>query len=331
MMNHSSTSENSPSENAAQSQTLLNQSIIDYMHLKKQEQKRRHRWRWIKRFLFLAFLIYVFYQIKLYNEEEKTAQEGPHIGLIDLSGGIFDSEGNSADFFAKGMASAYKNPGLKALILRINSPGGSPVQADYMFNTLQYYRKKHPDIKTYAVCVDICASAAYYVAAAADEIYANPSSVVGSIGVLYNGFGFVDAMQKVGVTRRLHTAGAHKGLLDPFSPETPQDLAYLQTILNGVHQTFISKVKEGRGPRLKIDDTTFSGLFWTGEQAKERGLIDGFGSSGQIAREVIQLENIVNYTFKQNILTHFSKTMGTAMASQFALLLGLTPQAPLKA
>ena len=175
----------------------------------------------------------------------------------------------------KGIDNAYKNKGLKALILRINSPGGSPVQAEYMYNTVKYYKSKYPEVKTYAVCVDLCASAAYYVAVAADEIYASPASMVGSIGVLYNGFGFVDVMNKIGVTRRLQTSGVNKGFLDPFSPVSEFQKQKLQSMLDLIHQQFINRVKEGRGSRLHIDEDTFSGLFWTGEQALSFGLIDG--------------------------------------------------------
>ncbi|WP_058449416.1 S49 family peptidase [Legionella jamestowniensis] len=308
-----------PPTSNSDSQVLLNQIVIEYMR----DQRRQRYWRWIKRILFVMFVLFIFYQVYSYGDEDKTVRLKPHVGLIDLNGTIFDTEGAGAENFAKAMDSAYKSTGLKALIIRINSPGGSPVQADYMYNTLQYYRSKYPDIKTYAVCVDMCASAAYYVAAGAEEIYANPSSIVGSIGVLYNGFGFVDAMQKLGISRRLQTAGKNKGFMDPFSPQTPQQVQLLQTMLDNIHQQFIAKVKAGRGERLLIDDETFSGLFWTGEQAKARGLIDGFASSGQIVREKMQLEKVIDYTYKQTVLERFSKNLGTALAERLPLALGL--------
>ncbi|KTC84181.1 S49 family peptidase [Legionella brunensis] len=310
-----------PANETPDSQVLLNQIVIEYMR----EQKRQRRWRWVKRALFFVLFVFIIYQIYTYSEEDKSLRIKPHVGLIDVIGTIFDTDAANAENFAKGLDSAYKSKGLKALIIRINSPGGSPVQADYMFNTLQYYRQKYPGVKTYAVCVDMCASAAYYVAAGADEIYANPSSIVGSIGVLYNGFGFVDALQKLGISRRLQTAGKNKGFLDPFSPETPQQAQLLQTMLDNIHQQFIAKVKEGRGSRLKIDDDTFSGLFWTGEQAKERGLIDDFASSGQIVRDKMQLEKVIDYTFKESVLERFSKNLGTALADQLPTALGLKP------
>lgn len=297
------------------SQTLLNQIVLDYLR----EKKRKKIWRAIKFFLIIAVLGLLFFKFKVQNVTEDTKA---HIGLIDVNGTISDSEVN-AENFAKSLDKAYKNKGLKALILRINSPGGSPVQADYMFNALQYYKKTYPEIKTYAVCVDVCASAAYYIAAGADYIYANESSMVGSIGVIYNGFGFVDLLNKVGVTRRLITAGKEKGFLDPFSPLNPEQTALIQGMLNEIHGQFIKKVKKGRGDRLKIDNLTFSGLFWTGLAAKERGLIDGFASSGQLAREIIKLESIIDYTYKQTVYEQMSKTLGASIANQLPHALGL--------
>ncbi|MGQ3892272.1 S49 family peptidase [Legionella sp. CNM-4043-24] len=259
------------------------------------------------------------------SDRDLDAKKAKHIGLIDVSGAIFDSQAAGANNFVKSLDNAYKSSGLQALIIRINSPGGSPVQADYMYNALQYYRKTYPAIKVHAVCVDICASAAYYVAAAADDIYANESSLVGSIGVLYNGFGFVDSLQKLGITRRLQTAGVNKGFLDPFSPVEPAQEQLLQVMLDDIHQQFIAKVKLGRGDRLKVDDQTFSGLFWTGTQAKERGLIDGFASTGQLARDVIRLEKMTDYTYKESMFERVSKSIGTAIADQLPLALGIRP------
>ncbi|MBA2655477.1 MAG: S49 family peptidase [Tatlockia sp.] len=308
---------NSVSNDDNDSQLLINQIVSDYMR----EQKNKRRWRWFKRALILIALVVLFYL--LFIDQNKSSSTKPHVGLIDINGAIFDTQATSAESFAKGMAEAYRNSGLKALVLRINSPGGSPVQADYMYQTVRYYRGKYPEIKIYAVCVDLCASAAYYVAAAADEIYANPSSMIGSIGVLYNGFGFVDALQKLGITRRLQTAGAYKGLLDPFSPENPEQTKILQAMLNEIHQVFIARVKEGRGNRLKIDNLTFSGLFWTGEQAKVRGLIDGFASSGQVARELVKVDKLIDYTHKQSVLDRVTKNLGTAIVDQLPLAMGL--------
>ncbi|MBA3536715.1 MAG: S49 family peptidase [Tatlockia sp.] len=308
---------NSVSNENTESQTVINQLVIDYMR----QQKNNRRWRWFFRILILIVLLITIYQ--LFSDEDTSSHSKPHVGFVDINGAISDSQAASSENFAKGLDNAYKSTGLKALILRINSPGGSPVQADYMYNTVNYYRKKFPDIKVYAVCVDVCASAAYYVAASAEEIYANPSSMIGSIGVIYNGFGFVDSLQKLGVTRRLQTAGLNKGFLDPFSPVKPEQTQLLQSMLDQIHEIFIERVKEGRGKRLRVDDQTFSGLFWVGQQAKDRGLIDGFASSGQIARDFVKIEQTVDYTYKQSVFDRVSKNIGTAIANQLPVAMGL--------
>ena len=301
------------------SQVLLNQLVIEYMR----DKKRKRLWQWVRRSVMFLFILVVIYLMALLGSDHLDFSKDPHVGLIDIKGGIFDTQAASADNVMKGLHKAYENKALKAVILRIDSPGGSPVQADYMYNAVSYYRKKYPDIKVYAVCVDACASAAYYVAAAADEIYADPASLVGSIGVIYNGFGFVDAMQKLGVTRRLQTAGRNKGFLDQFSPANVNQEKTLQVILDLVHQQFIDKVKAGRGKRLQIDNDTFSGLFWTGTQAKARGLIDGFASSGQVARDIIKIDHVVDYTYQQSVMERVAKNIGTAMADQLPMALGM--------
>jgi protease IV len=303
------------------SQEVLNQLILDHLV----ERKRKKIWRWVLRAFFLVMMVWVFYGAISTHRADIATRVGSHIGLIDVKGEITDKHAASAENFQESLANAYANKGLKALILRIDSPGGSPVQADYMYDELRYYKAKYPDIKTYAVCVDMCASAAYYVAAAADEIYAAPSSMVGSIGVIYNGFGFVDTLNKLGATRRMQTAGANKGFLDQFTPEKPEDVAYLQRMLDLVHQQFIEKVKAGRGTRLKIDNETFSGLFWTGVQAKERGLIDDFGSTESLGRDVIKIENFVDYTTKENVMALLAKNLGAEVLSGLPSALGLKP------
>lgn len=312
---------NNSAIDSSNSQALLNQIVIEYMR----EQRRKRFWRWIKRIVISLLMLTGIYLFILMRAESVSARAKPHVGLVDIKGTIFDSQSASSDNFMKGLQKAYENKAMKAVILRIDSPGGSPVQGDYMYNTVRYFRKKYPDIKVYAVCVDICASAAYYVASAADEIYANPSSLVGSIGVIYNGFGFVDTLQKLGVTRRLQTAGSNKGFMDQFSPVNPAQQKTLQTMLDIIHQQFISKVKEGRGKRLHIDNETFSGLFWTGIQAKERGLIDGLASSGQLAREIIKIDEAIDYTYKPSVMERMAKNIGTAMADQLPIALGVKP------
>jgi protease-4 len=308
------------SNSSPDSQTLLNQIIIDYM----KEAKRKRRWKWVMRVIYLLILAFIIYRVMLSTSDDADVHTKAHVGLVDIVGEMSDSKTN-ADDFAKGIDAAYKNSGLKALIVRINSPGGSPVQAEYMYNMVKYYKKKYPDIKIYSVCVDACASAAYYVAVASDNIYASPASMVGSIGVLYNGFGFVDLMNKMGVTRRLQTSGANKSFLDPFTPETEFAKQKLQIMLDQVHQQFINRVKTGRGSRLHIDNETFSGLFWTGEQALTMGLIDGFASSGQLARDIIHITEIIDYTHKQSIFDRVSKNLGTSLADELPLSFGAKP------
>ncbi len=303
------------------SQALLNTIVLEYL----QENKWKRRWRWLFRIIILLLIGWIAYQIITMDSKETGSNTKSHVGLIDINGEISDGKEANGDDFAKGMDSAYKNKGLKALILRINSPGGSPVQAEYMYNTVKYYNGKYPDIKIYAVCVDLCASAAYYVASAADDIYASPASMVGSIGVLYSGFGFVDLIEKIGVTRRLQTAGANKGFLDPFLPVSDEQKQKLQVMLDLIHQQFIQRVKEGRGKRLHIDEDLFSGMFWTGEQAITKGLIDGFASSGQLARDVIKINSIIDYTNKQNLFDRVTKNLGTAMAEELPTSLGIKP------
>lgn len=302
-------------------QTLLAQLSMEFIR----EKKRARRWRIVKLAIFLALIGFIFYLFSESSGEQKPAKSLPHVGLIDIKGNMFEDEDASSDNIVKSLDKAYSSKGLKALILRIDSPGGSPVQADYIYTALRYYREKYPDVKTYAVCVDMCASAAYYVAAAADEIYANPSSLVGSIGVLYNGFGFVDSMHKLGITRRLQTAGRNKGFMDQFSPVDASQEKLLQTMLDLIHQEFIDRVKTGRGKRLIIDNDTFSGLFWTGRQAKQRGLIDGFSSSGQLARNVIKIDRVVDYSNKESPFDKMAKRFGVMFAHELPLALGIRP------
>jgi protease-4 len=307
--------------NDIESQDALNQIVVDYL----KDKKSRRRWRWVKRIIFLCLIAVAAYYLIAQNSEEIGLNTKDHVGLVDINGEIADGKTATADNIAQGIETAYKNKGLKAMIYRINSPGGSPVHAEYIYNLINYYKSKYPKIKTYAVCVDMCASAAYYMAVAADDIYASPASMVGSIGVIYNGFGFVDLLQKVGVSRRLQTSGTNKGFMDSFSPVSEPQKQKLQTMLDLIHQQFINRVKEGRGKRLLIDEDTFSGLFWTGQQALAIGLIDGYASSGQLARDIIKIDNVIDYTYKQNLFDRVSKNLGTAIADELPLSLGMRP------
>ncbi|HKK15661.1 MAG TPA: S49 family peptidase, partial [Gammaproteobacteria bacterium] len=208
---------------------------------------------------------------------------------------------------------AFEDHNTAGIILRINSPGGSPVQAGYVYDEIKRLRSLHPDIPLYAVITDICASGGYYIAAAADEIYANKASVVGSIGVVMSGFGFVDAIDKLGIERRLLHAGKDKGFLDPFSPLKESDVEHVNEILNQVYQQFIDVVKTGRGDRLKDDGRLYSGLVWTGQESVELGLVDALGSAGYVAREVIGAEEIIDYTLHDTYFQQFAKQLGSAM------------------
>ena len=229
------------------------------------EQRRKRRWGIFFKFLFfIAILCFLIVLWPTTANLPTASKAKAHIGLIDIRGIIDASTSADADNVIEGLQNAFEDKNTRSVILRINSPGGSPVQAAQIYNQIRYLRHKYPAIKLYAVCDDLCASAAYYIASASDDIYANPASLVGSIGVLMDGFGFVDTLKKVGVTRRLLTAGEHKGFLDPFSPEKADEKLIAERMLANVHQQFIDAVKQGRGNRLKDNPELFSGLAWTG-------------------------------------------------------------------
>ena len=284
------------------------------------EQKRRNRWRFIFRSL-LAALVISF--IIINSQDDDSGKDKPHVGFIALHGNIFEQAKGSANDFIRSLHKAYKSEYMQALIIEINSPGGSPVQADDMFNEVIFFKKMFPQKKVYAVCTDMCTSAAYYLAASADEIYANPSSLVGSIGVLYNGFGFVDSLDKLGIQRRILTAGKNKAFLDPFLPENPSNKVAMQKMLNLVHKQFEDKVKIGRGKRLHVDDLTFSGLFWTGSQAKSMGLIDGYASKWQLLREKLDNQKIVSYSRKETVFERLTRELSTETFARFSSFLGI--------
>lgn len=293
------------------------------------ESRRARRWGIL--FKLLTF-VYLFALLALLAPEKwsdlaKTGEK--HTALVEIKGVIAPGAKASADNVITGLRDAYEDDNTKGIILRINSPGGSPVQAGYINDEIKRLRAKHPDIPVYAVVLDVCASGGYYIAAAADEIYADKASIVGSIGVRMDGFGFVDAMDNLGVERRLLTAGEHKAILDPFSPERESDKVHVQGLLDQIHQQFIKVVRDGRGERLKgPEDQLFSGLFWTGEQSLELGLIDGFGSSSYVARELIGAEEIVEFTPAEDLLKRLSERFGAGVGSAIGQLFGLEASAP---
>lgn len=296
-------------------QTLLRDSVI--------EQRRRRRWGIFFKFVFILFIA-LFFGLAMHDDNKHTAiLAEAHTALIKIDGPIMADTPANADSIVTSLNQAFKSKGTKGIILRINSPGGSPVQSHYVYNEIMRMRALHPKIKVYAVCSDICASGAYFIASAADDIYADEGSLVGSIGVIMDGFGFVDTMKKFGVSRRVYTAGDHKAFLDPFSPVKPGDLEYVQAMLDDLHNEFIDAVKKGRGDRLKPTKDMFSGLIWTGEQAKALGLIDGFGSSGQVARDVIKAPKILDYTVRANYLERIADRVGMSTGAEFVKGLGL--------
>jgi len=277
------------------------------------EQRRARRWGIFFKLFFAGYLLLLLLLV-VGGDVGSKAVAGRHTALVELEGEISADSVANADNVITGLRAAFENRAAAGVILRVNSPGGSPVHAAYIYEEIKRLRAIHPDRPIYAVVTDICASGCYYAVAAADRIYADRASIVGSIGVLMNGFGFTETMKKLGVERRLLTAGENKGMLDPFSPLRPQDRRHAQEILNRIHAQFIARVREGRGKSLKETRDMFSGLFWTGEQAKEMGLIDGLGSAGYVAREVLKAEDIVDYTYRENFVDRFARRLGSAMA-----------------
>ena len=281
------------------------------------EQRRARRWGIFFKLLFFVYLTFLL--LALVDWQGAGMGSGKkHTALVDLTGIIAPGNDASAEKINASLDAAFKDKATQGVILRINSPGGSPVQAQTIYDEMRRLRKKYPEIPLYVVVEDICASGGYFVAVGADRIYVSKSSIVGSIGVLMNGFGFTGLMDKLGVERRLITAGEHKGMLDPFSPLSAQDKDYAQKLIEDVHQQFIAVVREGRGNRLKETPDMFSGLFWTGDKSVQLGLADGFGTLDSVARDVIKAEDIVDYTQKEGIAEKFAKRIGATAASTFA-------------
>lgn len=278
------------------------------------EQRRTRRWGvFFKSLTFIYFGILLFYMSGGLSDSKIT--RGEHTAIVEIEGVIASDSDASADNIVSGLRAAFKDKNTKAVILRINSPGGSPVQAGYVYDEIKRLRKKYKETKIYAVIVDVCASGGYYIAAATDEIYADKASLVGSIGVLMNGFGFVDAMKKIGVERRLLTAGKYKGVLDPFTPMKKQEIDHVQSMLDGIHKQFIDAVKSGRGDRLKDHPDLFTGLFWNGDEGVKLGLVDALGSASYVAREIVGVERIVDFTPKTNYLDRFAERIGASGAN----------------
>jgi protease-4 len=292
----------------ARNEALLEQLARDLLRDRRSER----RWRIAFRLLWLGVFIALAWG--LMAQKVRPVPTGPHTALIDVRGEIGAETNANADNIVDALKTAFEDENAKAIVLRFNSPGGSPVQAGIINDEIRRLKALHHK-KVYAVVEDTCASGAYYIAVAADDIYVDKASIVGSIGVLMDGFGFTGAMDKLGIERRLITAGANKGMLDPFSPLKPQQLAYAQAMLDQIHAQFIQVVRQGRGARLHETPETFSGLFWDGEQAVKLGLADGFGNLDYVAREVVKAEEVVDYTPKENVAERLAKRFGAAVGA----------------
>ena len=282
-----------------------------------EEQKKARKWGILFKSLTFLYLFVVLFMALGWFGGKSSA--GAHTALIELNGVIEAGGEVNADSVITSLKDAYDSSGTKGIILRINSPGGSPVQAGIINDEIRRQKALHPKIPVYAVVDDICASGGYYIAVAADKIFVNKASIIGSIGVLMDGYGFTEVMKKVGVERRLMTAGENKGMLDPFSPVNPKQQAYAQSMLNEVHEQFKAVVRQGRGARLKETPEVFSGLFWSGEQGIKLGLADALGSADYVAREVIKQEEIVDYTYQETVVDRFAKRLGATMAKSVGI------------
>jgi protease IV len=275
------------------------------------EQRTARRWRSFIRLAWLAFFVFLLWAL-IHRGSTSTDKSLPHTAVIEIKGEIASGGDASAEAVVAAMRSAFEDSGAQAVVLLINSPGGSPVQAGIINDEIKRLRTKYKK-PVYAVVEESCASAAYYIAAATDRIFVDKASIVGSIGVLMDGFGFTGLMEKLGVERRLMTAGENKGFLDPFSPQTEKHRLFAQSMLDQVHKQFIDTVKAGRGKRLKDTPDLFTGLFWTGQQAIEMGLADQLGNLDFVAREVVKAEDVVDYTRRDNVAERLAKKFGAAM------------------
>ena len=278
------------------------------------EQRRARRWNVFFKVLLALYLLALLFLYMPSDWSSISKSSEKHTALVELSGIIASKAEASADTVIKGLRNAFDDDNTAGVILRANSPGGSPVQSGYIYQEIKRLRELHPDTPLYAVVTDVCASGCYYVASAADKIYVDKASIVGSIGVRMDSFGFVDSMEKLGVERRLYTAGENKGFLDPFTPAKESDVKHVEKLLEDIHGQFKTAVMEGRGERLQQQSDLFSGLVWTGEESVPMGLVDAIGSPGYVAREVIGEEEVVDFTEKPDLLERLSDRIGVAMA-----------------
>ncbi|MCW5591742.1 MAG: S49 family peptidase [Burkholderiales bacterium] len=291
------------------------------------EQRRARQWSTLIRLLWLTlfFLVVAAALGWIGGASKEPIRTGKHTALVELRGVIGVESRASADKMIQALNAAFKDKHTQGVVLRINSPGGSPVQAGYINDEIRRLRAKYPQVPLHAVVQDLCASGGYYVAVAADRIYVDKASLVGSIGVIMSSFGFTGAMDKLGIERRAYTAGENKDFLDPFAPENPAHREHAKKMLEEIHQQFIKVVRDGRGTRLKDSPEIFSGLVWTGERAVQLGLADGFGSLDSVARDVFKAENVVDYTPEDNYFEQLSKRLGTGAAQSLLRALSDLP------
>ena len=286
------------------------------------EQRRARRWGIFFKLLLLGYLMAILLMTLYPKFKEDMGMGGKaHTAIVDLVGMIADNQNANADSIIESLRNAAKDKNTKGIILNANSPGGSPVQSAYVYDEIRKIKKEHPQLPIHAVISDICASGCYYIVAAADKIFASPSSIVGSVGVLMDGFGFVESMNKLGVERRLLTAGSHKAMLDPFSPTKPEEREHIQGLINQVHQQFITAVRSGRGNRLKETPDMFSGLVWTGEESVKLGIVDGLGSKNYVAKEIIGTEKIVDFTQQERLVDRLAGKFGAAFGASIESVL----------
>jgi len=297
--------------------TVLEQLARDALD----ERRRARRWGILFRSLTFGFLLAVLLSVLvLIGARERVCLE-KCTALVEVRGELGAGGRASAERVIAGLQAAFKNSGTKGVVVRVNSPGGSPVQAGQIYDEMRRLRAAHPEIPLYVVVEEIAASGGYYVAAAGDRIYVDKASVIGSIGVIMEGFGFTGAMEKVGVERRVITAGENKAFLDPFEPVDPRQRTYVQGMLDDIHQQFITAVKDGRGERLKEQPGMFSGLVWNGKRAIDLGLADALGSLDHVAREVVKAEEIVDFTPEDNLAERVARRFGATLGGQIRMAL----------
>ena len=295
--------------------------IVDLAGAALKEQRRARRWGIFFKLLTFAYVTLVILLAVDWRGRGESSGSGKHTAMVEVSGVIAPGGEASADKVTTALQAAFKDKNTQGVVLRINSPGGSPVQAGIIYDEIRRLRGIYPNVPMYAVVEDICASGGYYVAAAADKIYVDKASIIGSIGVIMDGWGFTGTMEKLGVERRALTSGENKAFLDPFSPVDDKQKRHAQSMLDEIHKQFIDVVRKGRGKRLTEGSDVFSGLLWTGARSIELGLSDGFGSVDFVAREVIKAEDIFDYTKKQDFTERFAKRFGAAMAGVLAKVL----------